>query len=80
MGIARDLALDRAQPEPLGGVIGGRAQPPVIEGQRLGAPTFEEQLAVLGPRGGPAQHRKCGGLVDLRLEGGETVLGHGDPL
>ena len=48
MGIADRLVLDRAQPEPLGGVVGRLFQPAVVEHQHFGLPVFEEKLAVVG--------------------------------
>jgi hypothetical protein len=51
MGIARHIALHRAQAETLGGVVAGVLHPSVIEDQRLGPAAFEEQLAILRPVG-----------------------------
>ena len=48
MGIADRLVLDRAQPEPLGGVVGRLFQPAIVEHQHFGLPVFEEKLAVVG--------------------------------
>jgi hypothetical protein len=47
MGIARHIALHRAQAEPLGRVVAGVLHPSIVEDQRLGPAAFQEQLAIL---------------------------------
>lgn len=77
MGIARHLAPDGAQAEALLGVIAGGAQPAVVEGQRLGARAFQEQLAVVGPRQRTLQDTQGAVAVQMGLEGlcARSVIG-----
>ena len=76
MGIARHLAAHGAQAKPLGGVVAGVLDPPVIKDQRLGAAAFEEQFAIVSAIGCAAQRLQGGFAVDLRLEGAEGLVGH----
>ena len=48
MRVADRVILDRAQAEPLAGVIGRLLEPAIVEHQRFGLGIFEEQLAVVG--------------------------------
>ena len=50
VGAADRLAGDRAQAEALGGVERGALEPAIVEGEALGLPVFQEQLAVVRPR------------------------------
>ena len=79
MGIARHLAADGAQAEALLGVIAGGAQPAVVEGQRLGARAFQEQLAVVGAFKA-ACHLAANGIavqIGAVEQGGRGGIGHG---
>ena len=62
MRIADRVVLDRAQPKPLRGVVGGLLQPPIVEHQRLGLAVFQEQLAVVRPLQ-PARHLMADGIA-----------------
>ena len=79
--VARRLAAHGAQPEPLGGVVGGRAQAPVVVGEHLRAAALQKELPVVGAGRRLAQQGERARLVQLGLEGPEgSVLrrvGHG---
>ncbi len=77
MRVARRLAADRAQPEPLGGVVAGRLEPPVIEGQNLGTAPFQEQLAVIRPGHRVAQNGGRAPFVERRCEGTKCLTSGG---
>ena len=86
MGIARGLARDRAQPEALRGVEGGRLQPAVVEGEAFALAVFQEQLAVIGalqrvvdeactrPRSMPVWPKKRSWSAMCGVSGGAAVL------
>ena len=63
MGIARDLATDRAQTESLGCVIAGRFDPAIIQDQRFRPPPFQKQFAIIAPRNRIAKDRQGGFFV-----------------
>jgi len=68
MGVSGGGAIDRAQAESGARIIGGAAQPAVIEGQRLGAPALEKQFPVLAPGDSAAEDFQCTGSVKIGLE------------
>jgi hypothetical protein len=69
MGIARDLARDRPQPKPFGGVKAGAAQAAVVEHKRFRLAAFGEDLAILGAG------RRSTQFAKRRIEGQGIVEG-----
>ena len=62
MRVADRVVLDRAQAEPLRGVVGRLLEPAIVEHQRFGLAVFEEQFAVIGA-GKPARHFMTHGVA-----------------
>ena len=58
VGVAGGLAGHHPQAEALGGVIGRRLQPAVVEDEGFALRPLDEQLAVVGARQGLAQDRR----------------------
>jgi hypothetical protein len=76
MGIARDLALHRAQAETFGGVIAGRADAAIVEDKAFAMAPLEIEFAVFAAGGGRAQHGQGCGLVQMGVEGAEGRVCH----
>ena len=75
MGVAGGLAGHHPQAEALGGVIGGRFQPPVVEHEDLALGALDEQLAVVGA--GQRLAEDVGGALGIDA-GGFEDRGGGD--
>ena len=76
VGEAGGFAAHGAQAEALGGIVARGADAPVIEHQGFGAPSLEEQLAVIGPGGGLAQQLQRRVPVKQGFEGAKNRLVH----
>ena len=78
MRIADRVVLDRAQAEPLRGVVGRLLQPAIVEPQRFGLAIFQKQLAVVGAREPPRDLAADGIAVEIGAveEGGCGGIGH----
>ena len=64
MRIADRLVLDRAQAEPLVGVVGRLLEPPIVEDEHLGLGVFEKKLAVVGAFEAAGEMSACGLAIE----------------
>ncbi len=76
MGIARNLALHRAQTKAFGGIVAGVLDAAIVQNDGFGPPAFQKQLAIIGPGGRCAQNLQGCGFVQMRLERAERGIGH----
>jgi len=77
MGVSGRPAGHRAQAEAGARIIGGVAQPSVVEGEQFRPAAFQKQFAVIAPGDRPAQRGERARLVEIGLEGVERCVAGG---